>query len=153
MLSTTLILGLVIIITQVFKEAFKKFFATKMGSYILMIMIFAFAGGFEVINGILFSGDAITRLTIVGWLKEGFLLGASAGGIYSMGKSTLLAALNSGEIKKDISDIITDVSTKNVVKGIADVEDGIADIKKIADEVERTPGDTTTTTTTTTATT
>jgi hypothetical protein len=60
-----------------------KPFKSKIGKLYVPLIVFAVAGILNVANAIVFSGDILTAL------KEGFILGAAAGGIYSMGKAAM----------------------------------------------------------------
>lgn len=51
------------------------------GNLITPILVFFFAGAVNVLNAQIFGG-----MTSIEALKEGLILGASAGGVYSMGK-------------------------------------------------------------------
>ena len=88
MLDSAIIVGLVIIIVEILKAIFTGFFSGKVGKLVVPLLVFAFAGLFEIANGCVF-GEGASLANIVEYLKDGFVLGASAGGIYSMGKSYL----------------------------------------------------------------
>lgn len=83
MLENTLIIGLVMIVVELIKEATnltKKDYC----NYIIPLLVFALAGVFNVINAQLFGDIALIEA-----LKEGLILGASAGGIYRFGEMVL----------------------------------------------------------------
>lgn len=88
MLESYIIIGLTIAIVEIFKtfEALK----TKRGKLFIPIIVFALAGAFNVANAYVFGG-----MTLLIALNQGLVLGAVAGGLYSMGQTYL----NRDEIK------------------------------------------------------
>lgn len=88
MLDSVIIIGLVIAIVQILKGTF-TFFGTNLGSKYIPLIVLFMAGLFNVLNGVLFGGDPNTSTFILGYLREGLIIGAISSGIYSMGKTYL----------------------------------------------------------------
>jgi uncharacterized membrane protein HdeD (DUF308 family) len=78
MLDSYIIVGLVMILVGVFKT-FQPF-TTKRGKLLVPLLVFGIAGILNTVNALVFGGQLMQAL------KDGFVLGAAAGGIYSMGK-------------------------------------------------------------------
>ena len=81
MLDSFIIVGLTIVIVNVIKSF--SIFDTVRGKLFIPLIVFVVAGLLNVTNALIFNGELLTAL------KEGFILGASAGGIYSMGKKAI----------------------------------------------------------------
>ena len=81
MLDSYIIVGLVMVLVGVVKT-FKLFTSTR-GKLLVPLLVFAIAGVLNVVNAFVFGGQILQAL------KEGFILGAAAGGIYSMGKAAM----------------------------------------------------------------
>jgi len=81
MLDSYLVIGLVMVLVG-FVKSFNLFTSTR-GKLLVPLLVFAIAGLLNVANAIVFGG------TILQALKDGFALGAAAGGIYSMGKAAM----------------------------------------------------------------
>ena len=90
MLDSVIIVGVVIIITTILSMSFASLQTDKGALYLKLIMLFA-TGALNIVNGLVFSGDAITEAVITGYLKDGLVLGAAASGIYSMGEDAISA--------------------------------------------------------------
>lgn len=80
MLDNFIIIGLVMTVVEIIKEV-TKLEKKDYGKLVIPVLVFVFAGAFNVVNASLF-GD----VSFIEALKEGLILGASSGGIYSMGK-------------------------------------------------------------------
>ncbi len=81
MLDSYIVIGLVMILVGVIKTATP--FTTKRGKLVVPLLVFGIAGILNVINALVFGGQLLQAL------KDGFVLGAAAGGIYSMGKAAM----------------------------------------------------------------
>lgn len=81
MLDSFIIVGLTMVIVGVIKtyEPFK----TTRGKLYIPLIVFAVAAVLNVANAFVFGGEILTSL------KDGFVLGAGAGGVYSMGKKQM----------------------------------------------------------------
>jgi len=81
MLDSFIIVGLTMVIVNIFKtyEPFK----TKRGKLYIPLLVFVTAALLNVLNALIFGGELLTAL------RDGFILGAAAGGIYSMGKKQM----------------------------------------------------------------
>ena len=62
------------------------FFETEKGLLYISLLMFASTGLLNIVNGVAFSGEAITSSAVLGYFKDGLILGAAASGIYGMGK-------------------------------------------------------------------
>jgi hypothetical protein len=81
MLDSYIIVGLVMVLVGVIKTV--KPFTSVRGKLLVPLLVFAIAGFLNTINALVFGGQILQAL------KEGFILGAAAGGIYSMGKAAM----------------------------------------------------------------
>lgn len=81
MLDNFIIVGLTMVIVNVIKTY--KPFKTQRGKLIIPLLVFLVAAALNVINALLFGGELQQAF------KDGLVLGASAGGIYSMGKKQI----------------------------------------------------------------
>jgi hypothetical protein len=72
---------MVMVIVSVFKTY--PPFKTSRGKLVVPLLVFGVAGILNVINAVVFGGNILQAL------KDGFILGAAAGGIYSMGKKAM----------------------------------------------------------------
>ncbi len=81
MLDSFIIVGLTMILVSVIKT-FKALRTTR-GKLCVPLLVFAVAGGLNVLNAIVFGGELLQAL------NGGLVLGAAAGGIYSMGKAAM----------------------------------------------------------------
>lgn len=81
MLDSYIIIGLVMILVGVFKTL--PPFTTKRGKLLVPLLVFGIAGILNVINALTFGGPLLQSL------RDGLILGAAAGGIYSMGKAAM----------------------------------------------------------------
>lgn len=82
MLESYIVIGFVIALVEIIKT--HKFFKTEVGDLCIPILVFVIAGLANVLNAIVF-GD----INILIALKDGLVLGAISGGLYSMGKTYL----------------------------------------------------------------
>lgn len=81
MLDSYIIVGMVMVIVSVLKTY--TLFKTLRGKLVIPLLVFGVAGLLNVTNAVVFGGDIMPAL------KDGFVLGAAAGGIYSMGKKAM----------------------------------------------------------------
>jgi hypothetical protein len=81
MLDSYLIVGLTMIIVSIIKTW--KPLKTVPGKLYIPLFVFGVAGALNVANALVFGGDLLSAL------KDGLMLGAAAGGIYSMGKKAM----------------------------------------------------------------
>jgi len=81
MLDSYIIVGMVMVLVGVVKTF--SLFTSIRGKLLIPLLVFAIAGALNVLNAFVFGG------TILQALKDGFVLGAAAGGIYSMGKAAM----------------------------------------------------------------
>jgi hypothetical protein len=81
MLDSFIIVGLTMTIVGIIKT-FKPF-TTEKGKLCVPLLVFAVAAILNVLNAVVFGGELLKAL------NEGFVLGAAAGGIYSMGKAAI----------------------------------------------------------------
>jgi len=81
MLDSFIVIGLVMVIVDFLKTFWP--FTTKRGKLLISLLVFAVAGTLNVINAAVFGGAILSAL------KEGFVIGAVASGIYSMGKAAM----------------------------------------------------------------
>lgn len=101
MLDSVIVIGVVALLIAILKASV-PYFQTDVGQMWLKLLMFFAAGTFNIVNGIGFSGDAITLSAVLGYFKDGLILGAAASGIYGMGKdltdstASLAAAGNAG---------------------------------------------------------
>ena len=82
MLESYIVIGLTIAIVEIIKTY--KPIKTKRGKLLVPIIVFALAGAFNVANAYVFGG-----MTLLIALNQGLVLGAVAGGLYSMGQTYL----------------------------------------------------------------
>lgn len=80
MLSEIIIIGLVMTVTEIVKEI-SHFDDKDYKAFIYPLLVFFLGGFFNVLNAQIFGG-----MELIQALQEGLILGASAGGIYSLGK-------------------------------------------------------------------
>lgn len=85
MLDSVIVIGVVALLIAILKASV-PYFQTEVGQMWLKLLMFFAAGAFNIINGIGFSGDAVTLSAVLGYFKDGLILGAAASGIYGMGK-------------------------------------------------------------------
>lgn len=83
MLDDIIIIGLVMLLVELIKSV-TKLTKKDYSKYVIPLMVFIFAGVLNVINAELF-GDIAT----IEALKQGLMLGASAGGIYRFGEMVI----------------------------------------------------------------
>ena len=83
MLENYIIIGLVIAVVEIIKTF--PWFSTPRGKLVVPLLVFIFAGGANMLNAFVFG---TVELLIA--LKDGFTLGAVAGGLYSMGQTYLV---------------------------------------------------------------
>lgn len=81
MLDSFIIVGLTMVIVN-FAKTFDAFGARR-GKLLIPLLVFFVAAALNVVNALVFGGAVLPAL------KDGFILGASAGGIYSMGKKQM----------------------------------------------------------------
>ncbi len=81
MLDSYIVIGLTMVIVGIIKT-FKPFVSGR-GKLCVPLLVFAIAAILNVGNAGVFGGELLQAL------KDGFILGAAAGGIYSMGKSAI----------------------------------------------------------------
>jgi len=81
MLDSFIIVGLTMVIVN-FAKTFSVF-GTRRGKLLIPLLVFFVAAALNVVNALVFGGAVLPAL------KDGFILGASAGGIYSMGKKQM----------------------------------------------------------------
>lgn len=81
MLDSFIIVGLTTVVVNVVKT-FAPFKTTR-GKLYIPLLVFGVAAILNVLNALTFGGDLLTAL------RDGFILGAAAGGIYSMGKKQI----------------------------------------------------------------
>lgn len=85
MLDSVIVIGIVAVLIAILKASF-PYFQSNVGALWLSLIMFFMAGGFNILNGIGFSGTTATLSAIMTWFKDGLILGAAASGIYGMGK-------------------------------------------------------------------
>jgi hypothetical protein len=111
MLDSYIIVGLVMVIVGVLKTL-KPFIAGR-GKLLIPLLVFFVAGILNVVNAIVFGGQILQAL------KDGFILGAAAGGIYSMGKSAMDNKVQAVEPLPPVPDITpVSIETKEVEQEI-----------------------------------
>ena len=111
MLDSYIIVGLVMVIVGVLKTL--KPFVAGRGKLLIPLLVFFVAGALNVINAIVFGGQILQAL------KDGFILGAAAGGIYSMGKSAMDNKAQVVEILPPVPDVTpTAIEAKEVEQNI-----------------------------------
>jgi hypothetical protein len=81
MLDSYIIVGLVMVFVGVLKTCSP--FTLPRGKLLIPLLVFAIAGMLNVCNALVFGGQLLHAL------RDGFVLGAAAGGIYSMGKAAM----------------------------------------------------------------
>lgn len=81
MLDSYIIVGLTMVIVGIIKSY--DLFKTVKGKLYIPLIVFGVAGILNVTNALVFGGDLLESL------KDGLMLGAAAGGIYSMGKKAM----------------------------------------------------------------
>lgn len=108
MLDSVIVVGVVALLIAILQKSV-AFFETEVGAMWLKLLMFLLAGLFNIANGIGFSGDAVTFQAIMGYFKDGLILGAAASGIYGMGKdltdSVKQVRLPSGKFTRAIDTI------------------------------------------------
>jgi len=85
MLDSVIVIGVVALLIAILKASV-PYFQTEVGQMWLKLLMFFAAGTFNIVNGVCFSGDAVTIGAVLGYFKDGLILGAAASGIYGMGK-------------------------------------------------------------------
>lgn len=83
MLNDIIVIGVVMSIVELIKH-FARLDKKDYGHIVVPLLVFIIAGASNVINAQIFGDMALVEA-----LKEGLILGASAGGIYGMGKSIM----------------------------------------------------------------
>jgi hypothetical protein len=81
MLDSFIIVGLTIVIVNIIKTV--KVFEGTTCKLTIPLIVFFVACVLNVVNALVFGGDLLSAL------KDGLVLGAAAGGIYSMGKAAI----------------------------------------------------------------
>lgn len=111
MLDSYIIIGMVMILVGVIKTY--PPFTSKRGKLLVPILVFGIAGLLNVVNALVFGGQLLQAL------KDGFVLGAAAGGIYSMGKAAM-QKYETVEIIPPVPEVIANsVAVKNVEQNIS----------------------------------
>lgn len=90
MLDSFVIVGLTMVIVNVIKTY--KPFKTQRGRLIVPLLVFIVAAILNVINALLFGGELLEAF------RDGLVFGASAGGIYSMGKKQIEYCKNCNDL-------------------------------------------------------
>lgn len=85
MLDSVIVIGVVALLIAILKASV-PYFQTEVGQMWLKLLMFFAAGAFNIVNGVCFSGTAVTLGAVLGYFKDGLILGAAASGIYGMGK-------------------------------------------------------------------
>jgi len=84
-MDMVIIIGLVMILIEIFKVTLSKFLSKETIKQLIPLGVFILAGSLNVLfNALLFE-----QVTIIEALRQGFIDGAIAGGIYSLGKAGL----------------------------------------------------------------
>lgn len=93
MLESYIVIGLVIAVVEMIKLHPKM--KTELGGLFIPILVFTMAGAFNVLNAFIFG-----EIALIEALKDGLVLGAVAGGLYSMGKAYMDKSERNTEVKK-----------------------------------------------------
>ena len=93
-----------------------KLFTSARGKLLVPLLVFAIAGALNVLNAFVFGGQVLQAL------KEGFILVAAAGGIYSMGKAAMNSKIETLEPLPTDPDVkANSVETKAVEQATNDI--------------------------------
>lgn len=85
MLEDVVIIGIVMALTELIKGKLKRVLTEATATKLLPLIVFVLAGGLNIANAALFAPE-------IPWttaFRDGLVLGALAGGIYSLGKAAL----------------------------------------------------------------
>ena len=79
------VIGIVMAIAELVKRGLKRICDESLVTQLIPLVVLALAGGLNVVNAAVFAPDT----PLVQALGQGIVLGAVAGGTYSMGKAVL----------------------------------------------------------------
>ncbi|MPM19525.1 hypothetical protein SDC9_65951 [bioreactor metagenome] len=85
MIDSVIVIGVVIVVMGILKKSV-PFFETETGLLYINLIMFIGTGLLNIINGLLFSGGIPVLSAVMGYFKDGLVLGAAASGIYGIGK-------------------------------------------------------------------
>lgn len=121
MLDSVIVIGVVALLIAILKASV-PYFQTEVGQMWLKLLMFFSAGAFNIVNGVCFSGNTPTISAVLGYFKDGLILGAAASGIYGMGKDLTDSTKSTGRyIETGHREIIParKGSYKTIIIGIA----------------------------------
>jgi len=85
MLEDVVVIGVTMTLAEIVKRLLRRWCTDDLVTQVTPLVVLALAGGLNVLNAYMFAPDTSWREA----LKAGLLLGAVAGGVYSMGKAVL----------------------------------------------------------------
>jgi hypothetical protein len=85
MLEDIVVIGIVMAIAELVKRGLKRVCDESLVTQLVPLVVLVLAGGLNVANAAVFAPDT----PLVQALGQGIVLGAVAGGVYSMGKAAL----------------------------------------------------------------
>lgn len=85
MLEDIVVIGIVMAIAELVKRGLKRVCDEALVTQLVPLVVLVLAGGLNVANAAVFAPD----VPLVEALGQGIVLGAIAGGVYSMGKAAL----------------------------------------------------------------
>ncbi len=85
MLEDIIVIGLVMAIVEIVKRGLKRVCDEELVKQLVPLIVLALAGGLNVANAAVFAPE----VPLLEALAQGIVLGAVAGGVYSLGKAAL----------------------------------------------------------------
>ncbi len=99
MIDSVIVIGVVIVLMGILKKSV-PFFETETGLLYINLIMFVGTGLLNIINGVLFSGELPVLRAVMGYFKDGLVLGAAASGIYGMGKNATASFIGKRRMKR-----------------------------------------------------
>ncbi len=85
MMEDVVVIGIVMAVVELIKRGLKRVCDDELVKQLVPLIVLALAGALNVANAVVFAPDT----PLVEALGQGIVLGAVAGGVYSLGKAAL----------------------------------------------------------------
>ncbi len=85
MLEDIIMIGIVMALVELIKHLLRRILDGEVVTQLLPLIVLLLAGGLNVANALVFDPETPVKVA----LAQGLTLGATAGGVYSLGKAAL----------------------------------------------------------------